>query len=159
MALTGKKEEAERLYVRKSLSCPAVAAELGVNEGTVYRWKAEAAEQGERESWDFKRRRRHVSALELIEIYVETVKDQVLVLRDNPGLLLDPANADALTKHISNIRKLDVRGQYLDATIDLIKIASRWLAENQPELKEKLDPYWDAVYQELADYSTKKGMF
>jgi hypothetical protein len=159
MALTDKREEAERLYVRQSLSCPAIAAKLEINEGTVYRWKAEAAEKGEAENWDFKRRRQHVSALELIEIYIEAVRDQILTIRDNPALILDPGKADALTKHISNIRKLDIRGQYLDATIDLIKIASRWLAENRPELKEKLDPYWDAIYQELADYSTKKGTF
>jgi hypothetical protein len=57
------------------------------------------------------------------------------------------------------MQKIDTRGQYLGAAIDLIKVTNSWLAENQPELKAKLDPYWDSIYQELAAYSTRKGMF
>jgi transposase len=47
MALAEKREEAERLYVKRVLSCSAIAAELGVDQGTVYRWKAEAAQKGD----------------------------------------------------------------------------------------------------------------
>jgi transposase len=46
MALTEKRAEAERLYVREGLTCPRIAAELGVNEGTVYKWKQDAAARG-----------------------------------------------------------------------------------------------------------------
>jgi hypothetical protein len=158
MALAGKREEAERLYINKYLGCPAIAAELGVNEGTVYRWKAEAAERGESEDWDLKRRKRRISAQELIERYIESIRDWIFQILENPALLGDPKVADALTKHFSNIRKLDVRGQYLDVAIDLVKIINRWLAENQPELREKLAPYWDGIMQAVGDYATRKDV-
>jgi transposase len=56
MVLPEKRAEAESLYVRKSLSCPSIAKTLGVDAGTVYRWKAEAAEQGEASDWGTQRR-------------------------------------------------------------------------------------------------------
>jgi hypothetical protein len=158
MALTGKKEEAERLYVKQSMSCPAIAAELGVNEGTVYRWKAEAAEKGESENWDTKRRSQHVSGWELIEIYIESIRDWFLQIRDNPLMIADSKVADALAKHFKNLKNLDVRGQYLHAVRDLMKITNRWLAENQPELREKMEPYWDSIFNVLAEYSTGKDI-
>jgi hypothetical protein len=156
MALTGKKEEAERLYVKKLKSCPAIAAELGVNEGTVYRWKAEAAGKGEAENWDAKRKNWHISPAELVEIYIETVRDQIVEIKANPALLLNSKAADAFRKHFKNIESLDTRGQYLEAAVDLMKVTARWLAKNQPELKEKMDPYWDSIIEELARYSTRK---
>ena len=74
MALTDKRDEAEKLYVRKSMTCPAIAAELGVNDGTVYRWKTEAAEKGEASDWDVQRRTYNMSPRELSAIYAESVK-------------------------------------------------------------------------------------
>ncbi|MDR3019884.1 MAG: DUF1804 family protein [Treponema sp.] len=43
MALTDKRDEAERLYVGQSMSCPTIAKRLEVDQGTVYRWKTEDA--------------------------------------------------------------------------------------------------------------------
>jgi transposase-like protein len=159
MALPDKREDAERLYVRQSLSCPAIAAELGVNEGTVYRWKAEAAEKGEALDWDVRRRIYNMSPRELTAIYAETLKSWLIKIKANPELLSDPKIADAISKHISVMQKIDTRSQYLGVITDLIKVTNSWLAENQPELKAKLDPYWDAIYQELVAYSTKRGLF
>jgi transposase len=159
MALNDKREEAERLYVRQSLSCPAIAAELGVNEGTVYRWKADAAEKGEAADWDVQRRIYHMSPKELTAIYAESVKAWLVKIKAQPELLADSKIADAIAKHISVMQKIDTRSQYLGVAIDLIKVTNSWLAENQPELKAKLDPYWDAIYQELVNYSTKRGLF
>jgi transposase len=159
MALNDKREEAERLYVRQSLSCPAIAAELGVNEGTVYRWKTEAAEKGEASDWDVQRRIYHMSPKELTAIYAESVKAWLVKIKAQPELLADSKIADAIAKHISVMQKIDTRSQYLGVAIDLIKVTNIWLAGNQPELKTKLDPYWDAIYQELVNYSTKRGLF
>jgi hypothetical protein len=159
MALNDKREEAERLYVRQSLSCPAIAAELGVNEGTVYRWKADAAEKGEAADWDVQRRIYHMSPKELTSIYAESVKAWLVKIKAQPELLADSKIADAIAKHISVMQKIDTRSQYLGVAIDLIKVTNSWLAENQSDLKEKLDPYWDAIYQELVNYSTKRGLF
>ncbi|MDR0759382.1 MAG: DUF1804 family protein [Treponema sp.] len=159
MALTDKREEAERLYVKDGMTCPAIAARLGVNEGTVYRWKAEAETKGEAMDWDAQRRVYNLSPLEMFAIYAETVKTWIVELQRNPGLLANGKIADAIAKHVSVLQKLDTRSQYLGVALDLIKTASRWLAENQPEIKAKIDPYWEHIYQELVKYSTGKGLF
>ena len=43
MAKDERRTEAERLYVKEGKSCVQIAAKLEVSEGTIYRWKAEAA--------------------------------------------------------------------------------------------------------------------
>jgi hypothetical protein len=159
MTKENKKEEAEKLYVRQSMSCPQIAAELGVNEGTVYRWKAEAAAQGETTDWDAQRRAFNMSPRELVSIYSESLKAWVVKIKQNPETLSDPKIADAIVKHISALQKLDNRSQYMGVALDLIKIANQWLAENQSELKAKMEPFWESIYQELAKYSTGKGLF
>jgi hypothetical protein len=141
------------------MSCPAIAVELGVNEGTVYRWKAESAEKGEALEWDSQRRVYNMSPREMKAIYAETVKSWILKIKADPSSLSDPKIADAIAKHISVLQKIDTRSQYLGVAIDLIKTANTWLAENQPDLKVKMDPFWENIYQELVKYSTQKGIF
>jgi transposase len=158
MAKDDKREEAEKLYVRKSLTCPQIAAELRLNEGTVYRWKSEAAEI-EATDWDAQRRVYNLSPREMFAIYAETVKTWIANLQKSPEQLADGKIADAIAKHVSVLQKLDTRGQYLGVALDLIKIANQWLSENQPELKEKMEPYWENIYQTLVNYSTNKGLF
>jgi len=159
VALPDKREEAERLYVREGKSCQAIAIEIGVNESTVYRWKAEAAEKGEALDWDVQRRIYNLSPKEMVAMYAESVKAWLVQIKANPELLSDHKIADAIAKHISVMQKIDARTQYLGVAIDLIKVVNTWLAENQPELKTKMDPFWDAIYEELVSYSTRKGMF
>jgi DNA-binding transcriptional regulator LsrR (DeoR family) len=154
-----KREEAEKLYVQQSMTCPQIAAKLGVNDGTVYRWKAEAAGQGETTNWDAQRRTFNMSPRELVSIYSEILKAWVVRIKQNPETLSDPKIADAVVKHVSALRKLDNRSQYLGVALDLIKITNQWLAENQPELKAKMEPYWENIYQKLAKYSTNKELF
>jgi hypothetical protein len=159
MALTEKRTEAEHLYVSTSLSISAIAEALGVDAGTVYRWRAESAERGESRDWDTQRRLYNLSPKELVAIYSETVKAWLIKIKGNPELLSDPKIADALSKHISVMRKIDTRGQYMGAIADLIKVTNMWLAEHQPDIKARLAPYWESIYQELARYSTNKGLF
>jgi transposase-like protein len=154
-----KREEAERRYVRQGQSCPQIAAELGVSDGTVYRWKAEAATQGETADWDAQRRAFNMSPRELVAIYSESLKAWIVKIKQNPEALADSKIADAIVKHISALQKLDNRSQYMGVALDLIQIANRWLGENQSELKAKMEPYWESIYQELAKYSTSKGLF
>ena len=158
MAKDDKRIEAEKLYVKNGLSCPAVAENLGVNEGTIYRWKAEAAAKGEAAGWDAQRRVYNMSPRELFAIYAESVKTWVAQIQQNPSLLSDGKIADAIAKHVSVLQKLDTWSQYLGVALDLIKTASQWLSENQPEVKERIDPYWENIYQELVKYSTGKGL-
>jgi transposase-like protein len=159
MALSDEREEAERLYVRQSMSCPAIAEQLKVDQGTVYRWKAEAQKKGEALDWDVQRRIYNMSPRELTAIYAESVKAWMIKIKANPGLLSDSKIADAISKHISVMQKIDTRGQYLGVAIDLIKVINIWLTENEPELKEKIEPHWDQIYEALKQYSTSKGIF
>jgi hypothetical protein len=159
MALNDKREEAEKLYVKDGMACPAIAARLGVNEGTVYRWKADSAGKGDASDWDAQRRIYNMSPLEMIAVYAEILKSWILTLQKNPELLSDVKIADAIAKHVSVLQKLDPRSQYMGVALDLIKVANTWLAENQPELKRAMEPVWENIYQELVKYSTKKGLF
>ena len=159
MALKDKRLEAEKLYIKDGLSCIEIAQKIGVNEGTVYRWKGDAAEKGEASDWDGQRRVYNMSPREMFAIYAETVKTWIVQIQKSPELLSDGKIADAIAKHVSVLQKLDTRSQYMGVALDLIKIANRWLSENQPSIKEKLDPYWEAIYQELQKYSTGKGLF
>ena len=159
MAMTDKREEAERLYVRQSMPCPAIAEQLGVDQGTVYRWKAEAASKGESLDWDAQRRIYNMSPRELIAIYSEALKAWILEIQKNPALLSDPKIADAIAKHISVMQKIDIRGQYLSVAVDLIKVSNTWLAENEPELKVKMESLWDQIYEALKVYLVQKGIF
>jgi len=159
MALPDKREEAERLYVRQGMTCPAIAEQLGVNSGTVYNWKKEAADKGEALDWDVQRRIYNMSPRELTAIYAESVKAWMIKIKANPELLSDSKIADAISKHISVMQKIDTRGQYLGVAIDLIKVINIWLAEHEPDLKEKMEPHWDAIYEALKNYTTTKGIF
>ena len=159
MAKADKREEAERLYVRQSMTCPTVAEQLKVDQGTVYRWKTEAAEKGEALDWDVQRRIYHMSPRELTAIYAESVKAWLVKIKANPELLADSKIADAIAKHISVMQKIDTRGQYLGVAIDLIKVINIWLTEHEPELKGKMEPHWDQIYEALKLYSTQKGIF
>jgi hypothetical protein len=159
MAKEDKREEAEKLYVKQSMSCFQIASELEVSEGTVYRWKSEAAEKGEAMDWDTQRRAFNMSPRELVSMYAEGLRDWIVKLRQNPEWFSDPKIADAVAKHISALKKLDNRSQYMGVALDLIKLTNQWLGENQPELKAQMEPYWENIYQELAKYSTGKGLF
>jgi hypothetical protein len=140
------------------MSCPEIAKVLGVDERTVYRWRNDANEKGEKWNWDRKRRLCNTSPQELIGVLSEALIDWILQVDEGSVSLSDPKVADALSKNISSLRKIDNRKQYLGAIHDLIRVANTWLAGNQPELKVKLEPYWDSIFEELANYSTQQGM-
>jgi hypothetical protein len=159
MALIDKREEAERLYVWQSMSCPAIAEQLEVDKGTVYRWKAESVKGGQALDWEAKRRICNMSLKELTAIYAESIKVWMIKIRTDPSLISDPKAADAIAKHISVLQKIDPRSQYLGVAIDLIKIINVWLSEHDPELKTKMEPYWDQIYEALNNDLTKKGIF
>ena len=159
MALPDKRGEAEKLYAEDGLSRATIAEKLGVSEGTVYRWKAEAAEGGEARDWEARRRVSNLAPSAMLAMYANAVKNLVIEIDRNPKLLLDPKVADAMAKHISVLKRLDPRGQYKSVALDLLDVINRWLAEHQPELKAKLDPYWDSIFEALVKYAADKGLF
>lgn len=158
MAKDERRAEAERLYVKEGKSCAQIAAELAVSESAIYRWKADAAALGESGDWDTARRVYNMSPRELVTMYAEALKQWVVKIKQSPDLLSDGKIADAIAKHVSVLQKLDNRSQYMGVALDLIKIADRWLYENEPALKTQMEPHWESIYQALSEYSTKKGL-
>ena len=159
MALTEKRTEARERYITKNISCCAIAKELGLDVRTVYRWKAEDAEKGEGSDWEHLRQIRAMSFMGLQETFREAIVASVAKVKGTPEELMNPKFTDSLSKMLKSMEKIDPRSQYLSAVADLIKIMNRWLSENKPELKAQLDPYWEAIYQELVDYSRQKWSF
>ena len=159
MALSDKREEAERLYVKQGMACAAIAKELEVDQATIYRWKADAAEKNKDFDWDAQRRIYNMSPKELMAIYAEALKTWILQIKANPQLLSDAKIADAIAKHISVMQKIDARGQYLGVAIDLIRVGNAWLAEHEPELKTKMEPLWDQIYEALSNDLARKEFF
>jgi hypothetical protein len=159
VAKNDNREAAEKLYIRKALTCAQIAGELGVNEGTVYRWKSEAAAKGEAADWDAARRVYNMSPREIAAIYAEGLKTWVVQLKQNPDLYADGKVADAIVKHVSVLQKIDARSQYLGAVLELIETANRWLEKNEPELKEKMSPCWESIYQEMSEQSARRNLF
>jgi hypothetical protein len=100
-----------------------------------------------------------MSPREIAAIYAEGLKTWVVQLKQNPGLYADGRVADAIVKHVSVLQKIDARSQYLGAVLELIETANRWLERNRPELKEKMSPCWESIYQEMAEQSARKDLF
>jgi hypothetical protein len=59
-----------------------------------------------------------------VAIYSETVKSWLIKLKANPELLSDGKIADALSKPMSTLSKIDTRSQYMGAITDLIKVTN-----------------------------------
>ena len=159
MAMSDKKEQAEKLYVKRLLTCSAIAAELEVDQATVYRWKNEAAKKDSALDWDAKRRAYNVSPDELKAFFADSVKEMIVRVRENPDLLLDSKSMDALIKGLKVLQAIDVRGQYISVVLDLVKVINIYLAEHEPEIKTKMDSHWDHIYEALVKYSTDRKVF
>jgi transposase len=75
MALTEKRTEAKQLYISQSMSISQIAELLKIDAGTIYRWKAEAAEKSEVQDWDFQRQIAALSFYELETTFKEIRKN------------------------------------------------------------------------------------
>ena len=159
MAMAEKREQAEKLYVKKLLTCAAIAEELGIDQATVYRWKNDAAKKDSAMDWDAKRRAYNVSPDELKAFFAETLKEMILKIRENPDLLLDSKQMDALIKALKVLQAIDVRGKYISVVLDLVKIINIYLAEHEPEIKSKMESHWDRIYEALVAYATERKVF
>ena len=139
MALTEKRAEAKQLYI-EGMTCAAIAERLGVDAGTVYRWKAADTEQDEAVDWDFQRQLHLLSFEGMVSKYRNALTIAIRKIDEEPERLLDPKIADALLKSLKALEKIDTRGQNLGAIMTFIKVTNRWLSEHQRELKALLDP-------------------
>jgi transposase len=159
MASTEKRMEAKQLYILKAMTCTAIAQALQVDPKTIYRWRSEDKEKGETFDWDFQRQLHLTSNGEIAAKFQKSIAIMIDGIEKDPTLLINPKTADALAKILKARDRIDTRSQYLSTIMDFIRITDQWLSEHQPELKVKIEPYWDAILERLTKYATQKGLF
>ena len=155
--MTSKRDEARRLYVREGRTISEIAAMLAVSDKTVYRWRTQDAQSDEQHGWDRLRRLWHMSPRELIGLYTDSVKAAIIDLSSDPSQLADVRTADAISKHVANIQRLNPTAQYLGIAIDLVRQIDAYLAEHAPELRQKLVKHWEPIKARLVRYYENSG--
>lgn len=153
-----KRKEAVRLYVRENLSIAEISRRIETADKTIYRWKRDDAAKGDRHNWDLQRDLWHMSPRELIGLYVESVKELVLTLHQDPERLADSRTADAITKHIANINRIDPSNQYLGIALDLMRRIDSYLQEVDPELQARMARHWEPIKTRLVEYSQERRL-
>jgi transposase-like protein len=148
------KEEAKRLYICENKNIKEIAKLLKISEATVYRWKREGEENNE--DWDERRSIYNLSPTELEKVYLESVKELVLKIKEDPGLMLDPRIADAMSKHISNLKKMNPRQLYIGAAFDLLNVIDEYLKKNDLILRNELVKHYEEIKNELKAYIENK---
>jgi len=140
-----KKESAERLYIRENKKEDEIATILDIHLATIYRWKKE-------DDWDGKKSIYQLSPYEISKIYLQLVKDFVLEMKKDPKKMLDSKITDAITKHLSNMRKIDPRSQYMGVALDLMKVIIEYLEKNDKKLRDNFIKHYDMIKEEFLKY-------
>ena len=157
MSKQEERAEAEKLYI-KGASITEISERLDIPAQTLYRWRKEAADNGEETDWDNAKELWNMSPAAMTRIYLESIKHWIIELKKNPEKLADPKVADSMTKHIAAIKKLDPGYSYLGAILDLIKVTNQYLNEHDPQLAKKMLKVWPKVKEILEDYATTDGI-
>ncbi|HOV13933.1 MAG TPA: DUF1804 family protein [Spirochaetota bacterium] len=149
MADIEKKAEAFKLYTEKNKTVIEIADILEVSDSTVYRWKREDLSLGK--DWDELKRSANTGLSEVQRIYYELVKQKLLEIKDNPESFFDSKKSDALTKHISNLKKIFPKSLYINTIIDMIKETDLYLSKKNPQVRQIMAGYWDEIQTILLD--------
>jgi predicted DNA-binding protein YlxM (UPF0122 family) len=149
--------EARRLFIEDGLAVQDIADRLAISSQSVYRYKAADADKGD--DWDRQRSVWHMSPSEISNIYAYALKRLLLKVDADPDLLLNAATADAITKNIKNLQRIDPRHQYIGAIIDLIKAADQYLGDRDQKLQTAMRLHWDAVKDRMVEALNKERLF
>lgn len=102
------RDRAERLYVEEVLSVTEIAQRLGIPAQTIYRWLA-AVKGKEGFDWNEQRKNFALSPQKLVDLYAKAFKRRILEIQKNIDIMDNPKTADAISRHISTLKKLDPR--------------------------------------------------
>lgn len=144
------KDDAKRLYVRENKDIDEIAKLLKVNKATIYRWKRDDGD------WDEKRNLWDLSPAELEKIYMESVKELVITVKEDPRLMLDSKVADAMSKHISNLKKMNPGQLYLGAATDLLKVIDDYLKSQDKKLRDQFFQHFEGIRTAMISFVEKK---
>lgn len=143
--------------MEESLSTAEIATRLGVPAQTIYRWLAEARKQGNEFDWDEQRKAFSLSPQAMVDIYAKSFKRWILKIQKDIDLMANPQIADAISKHISTLKKLDPRFNYLGAILDVIKITNDYLKTHDPALRKKMETHWPAIQAQIREIATRES--
>lgn len=151
------KSQAEKLYVEEALSIVEIADKLSVPAKTIYRWMAEAKQKGEEFDWDEQKRNFALSPQALVNIYAKAFKRWILKIQKDIDAMANPQVADAISKHISTLKKLDPRFNYLGAILDVIQISDDYLREHDPDLRVRMEEHWPQIQAKIREIATRES--
>ncbi len=149
-------DKARELYI-KNHSISLIAERLKVSIQTVYSWRKKDADTDK--DWDRAKRRYNMSPSELSTIFMESVKDMVIMVSEDPLKLADPKYADAITKCIASVKKIDPMYNYMGAALDLIRVTNQYLKKADPRLAKEMKNHWPAIKEELESFASSEGLF
>jgi len=150
-------KEAKRLYIEDGLSIGDIATKLGLTIQTVYKYKSSDLEANE--DWERQRKVWAMSPSEISNLYAYSLKRLLLQVDTDPKMLLNPAIADAITKNIKNLQRIDPRHQYMGAIIDLVRAADQYLGETDGRLQEAMRKHWDIIKDHMVESLSKEHIF
>lgn len=153
MAKDEKKEEAKKLYIHENKSIQEISSIINVAQTTVYRWKNEDKEAGQ--DWDDKRAIWNLTPSELEKVYIECVKELVLKIKEDPQLMIDSKVADAMSKHIANLKKMNPKQMYFGAALDLLKVIDDYLKHKDKKLRGAMSLHFEGIRNALMNYIEK----
>jgi len=151
------KNKAEKLYVEDALSVIEIADHLRIPAQTIYRWITEAKDKGEGFDWNKQRKNFALSPQALVDIYAQGFKRWILKIQKDIDIMANPQVADAISKHISTLKKLDPRFNYLGAILDIIQISDDYLKENDPPLRTRMEKHWPAIQTKIKEIATRES--
>ncbi|MEM9423261.1 MAG: DUF1804 family protein [Spirochaetota bacterium] len=143
------KAQARSLYVKDGLSVAEIAVVLEVSPSSVYLWRRQ--DSSSNLDWDKARSAYNLSPREMIGQYANQVRELMLDLAENPEKMAQAATADALTKHIANLRKLNPKHLYKGALADLVKGTDKYLATHDNDLRGKMARHWPGIRKQITD--------
>ena len=150
------RRQAERLYVEEALSVAEIAAELDVPAQTIYRWLSEVRGKDGCD-WDEQRRQFALSPQAMVDIYAKGFKRWILRIQQDIDQMANPKVADAIAKHISTLKKLDPRFNYLGAILDVIQITDDYLKRHDPDLRSRMERHWPAIQARIREIATRES--
>ena len=150
------REKAERFYVEEGFPVAEIAKRLDIPAQTIYRWVA-AAKGKDGFDWDEQRRIFLLSPQAMVNIYLGLFKRWILKIQKDIDLMANPQVADAIAKHISSLKKLDPRFNYLGAILDVIQITDEYLGKHDPHLREKMEAHWPAIQEKIREIATRES--
>ena len=141
------KAKARELFIKNSLDVAAIAATMGVSASSVYGWRRTDADTPL--DWDRSRAIYNLSPRDLVANYAQQVRELALSLAQEPQKMADPKIADALTKHVSNLQKLNPKNQYMGVFLDIIEQIDSYLATHDSKLRERINRHWPGIREHV----------